>query len=61
MPHREEFDAAVAISGGHAGGYNPATSPRTIGFITDGNNMKYHVNDDGHLDLLQMVITCNIM
>jgi hypothetical protein len=47
---REEFDAAVAISGGHAGGYNPATSPRTIGFITDGNNMKYHVNDDGHLE-----------
>ena len=48
---REEFDAAIDISGGHAGGYNPATSPRTIGFITDGNNMQYHVNDDGHLEL----------
>ena len=48
---RESFDKAIAISGGHAGGYNPATSPQTVGFITDNNKMQYHINDDGNLEL----------
>ncbi len=48
---REDFDKAINISGGHAGGYNPATSPQTVGFITDNNKMQYHINDDGNLEL----------
>jgi len=46
---REDFDNSVKITGGYSGGFNPETAPRTVGFITDGNNLQYDISDEGNL------------
>jgi hypothetical protein len=51
MSLRNDFDKSIDITGGYAGGFNPETSARTIGFITDGNDMQYGLSEDGNLEL----------